>query len=187
MRSRLAIVGLIGLVAVVAAATYALNPSSTALTCTPESPHSQAKNVEGATGDSSEATSSALQESADALVPPPTGATANAMAITSTSATLHGSATPNGEDTLAYFQYGPSPEYGSKTAPTDVGRTKRAVPDQAQINQLRPATTYHYQQIIETPTHILYGADECFVTGRLPGTGPTSTPSPKLVPATQRP
>jgi hypothetical protein len=127
-----------------------------------------------------------LEESSDLLVPPPTGSTGNATGITTTAATLHGEAVPNGEDTRAYFQYGTGTSYGVSTAPADLGSSKTATPTSADIGGLTPNTAYHYQEIIETPTHLLYGADETFVTHA--GSGPpTSTPPTTQVPATEPP
>ena len=114
--------------------------------------------------DPSEAPFSSLQQSSDQLVPLRTGSTGNATAITTTTATLHGSVTPHGENTHSYFQYGTSARYGTKTMPVDVGSVNRAVASAAEIVGLAPSMAYHYQVIIETPTHLLYGADECFVT-----------------------
>jgi len=128
-----------------------------------------------------------LEESSDRLVPPPTGSTGNATGITTTTATLHGEAIPNGEDTHAYFQYGPTAEYGTTTTPLDVGSMNAPVAISAEIASLEPNTTYHYQEIIETSTHLLYGADETFTTQATPSASPTSTPAPAPIPATQPP
>jgi hypothetical protein len=128
-----------------------------------------------------------LQESSDRLVPPPTGSTGNATGITTTAATLHGEAIPNGEDAHTYFQYGPTTEYGTTTTPVDVGSANTPVATSAEVSGLEPDTTYHYQEIIETPTHLLYGADATFMTQASAGLPPGSTPVPTPTPAIQPP
>jgi hypothetical protein len=128
-----------------------------------------------------------LEESSNQLVPPPTGSTGNATAITTTTATLHGEAAPNGEDTHAYFQYGTGTDYGTKSTPADIGSTKTAVATSADISGLVSSTTYHYQEIIETPTHLLYGADQIFTTHSSSVLPPSSTPSPTPTPAKEAP
>jgi hypothetical protein len=140
----------------------------------------------GAKG-SGEPSISTLEQSSNQLVPPPTGSTGNATSITTTAATLHGEITPNGEDTNAYFQYGTSARYGTKTTPVDLGSTNKPRTAAARISGLAPAAIYHYQEIIETPTHLLYGADECFVTSNSHNSLEKSTQRPKAVPASERP
>lgn len=135
----------------------------------------------------SEPTIPTLEESADQLIPPPTGSTGNATNITATSAIVHGDVTPNGEDTRIYFQYGASEEYGSTVGLTDVGSASTADSTATELAGLTPATTYHYQEVIETPTHLLYGADQTFSTQSTSGTPPTSTPSPNPTPAREAP
>jgi hypothetical protein len=130
---------------------------------------------------------STLAEAADALIPPPTGSTGNASAITQSTATVHGSATPAGEQTTASFQYGTTTEYGFKTAPTDLGSAPTPTAASADLTGLAAGTAYHYQEIIETPTHVLYGADEVFSTqaaGGLPPGSTSVTPTPATEPAT---
>jgi hypothetical protein len=130
-----------------------------------------------------EAPPSALQQSLDQLVPPPTGSTGNATAITDTKATLHGEATPNGEDTQAYFEYGSTIGYGTKTTPVDIGSTGANKPTSAAITGLAPNTAYHYVEIIETPHHLLAGSDQSFTTTAGSSSPSTSTPAPARAPA----
>jgi hypothetical protein len=134
-----------------------------------------------------EASISTLNESSDRLVPPPSGSTGNATDITTSTATLHGQAIPNGEDTHAYFQYGSSTEYGTQSPSVDVGSANATVATSAALVGLAPGVTYHYQEVIETPTHLLYGADQTFTTQSSGGAPPTSTPVPTPTPAVQPP
>jgi hypothetical protein len=53
------------------------------------------------------------------------------------------------------------------------------------LTGLAPGTTYHYQEVIETPTHLLYGADETFTTQAGAGSPPSNTPQPAAVPASE--
>jgi hypothetical protein len=123
----------------------------------------------------------ALDENARQLVPPPSGSTGNATGITDAAATVHGEVAPNGEGTQVYFQYGPNMEYGAKTEPVDVGSTGPAIPTSATLARLTASTKYHYQEVIETPTHLLYGADATFTTNASASSPPTSTSPPPSV------
>jgi hypothetical protein len=123
-----------------------------------------------------EAPMSELQQAADALVPPPTATTGGANAITTASATLNGQANPNGQDAQAYFQYGPTTSYGLKTTPADVGSAKSMGPVSVGLTGLTPNTTYHYQAIVETSAHLVYGSDQVFTTMASPGQPPLAHP-----------
>lgn len=136
---------------------------------------------------SSEASIQALQESLDALVPPPTGSTSNATFVTDSEATLHGSVTPNREDTQVYFQYGLTADYGKKTVPVDAGSQHKAIPAAVRIIGLTPGTTYHYTESIETLHHLLAGADQCFTTVPSSFSLTADTPVPKPTPALEGP
>jgi hypothetical protein len=126
-----------------------------------------------------------LAEAADALVPPPSGSTGNATGITEATATLHGEVVPNGEETTVYFQYGRALDYGRETPRMGVGSAHSMVPSSADITGLDPGATYHYQEVIETPTHLLYGADETFTTQDGSAGSTTSTPEPPKAPAVE--
>lgn len=141
----------------------------------------------GSNSSDSEASIQALQASSDQLVPPPTGSTGNATKITDTAATLHGGVTPNGEDTQVFFQYGKTANYDIKTTPVDIGSSPDATSASVRIKGLHPGTTYHYSESIETATHLLAGADECFVTAQSSSSPITSTPVPKSTPAIEGP
>lgn len=133
-----------------------------------------------------EASPQALQESLDQLVPPPTGSTGNATAITDTAATLHGSVAPNGEDTKTYFQYGLTASYGARTPATDAG-SQASSATSARVSHLVPNTTYHYLETIETEHHLLAGADQCFTTAHNHFAPAKSTPIPPATPAHEGP
>lgn len=129
---------------------------------------------------------STLAEAADALVPAPAGSTGNATGITQSAATVHGTATPAGEQTTAWFQYGTTTAYGSTTPTEAIGSSETPTVVSADLASLSPGTTYHYQEVIETPTHLLYGADEAFSTqagGGSPPGSTTVTPTPANEPA----
>src|SRR5262249_20751656 len=51
----------------------------------------------------------------------PVVATKPASAVKDTTATLHGTTSPNGQATTAYFEYGTTTGYGSKSAAKSVG------------------------------------------------------------------
>jgi hypothetical protein len=93
-----------------------------------------------------------------------------ADAITSSSATLHGSFVGNGAHTTYYFEYGTSTSYGSKAplpvppggdagSPAGPGRTSL----EASINGLEPVTRYHYRIVAENGS-TSYSEDNSFRT-----------------------
>ncbi len=107
---------------------------------------------------------SELEEVANALIPPPTVTTGAATSVGAATAKLADEANPNGREGRTYFQYGTSTGYGSLTSATGVGAGTLAVPAVAAIGGLAPATTYHYQAVVETDAHLAYGADRTFTT-----------------------
>ena len=130
-----------------------------------------------------EASPAVLTEALDQLVPPPTGSTGGVTSITATEATLHAEVTPNGEDTQAYFEYGPTTDYGAQTPAFDAGSSNESKPISAVIAGLAPNTTYHYIEVIETSHHMLAGADGSFTTNASGSLSPTSAPGPAPTPA----
>lgn len=103
--------------------------------------------------------------------PPPPEApaitTAGASAVTSTSATLNGSVTPNGVSVReCYFDYGETSNvYGSKApcVPSQVGGST-PVSVSAVVGNLTPGTTYHFRLVATSSAGTGYGSDETFTT-----------------------
>jgi hypothetical protein len=122
-----------------------------------------------------------VEQSFKTLPNPPAVATAEATAVTQTSATLAGSVNPNGgEVSECKLEYGPSSAYGSSapcSSPPGAGAS--AVTVSAQVAGLSPATTYHFRLSATNPGGTSAGADRTFTTvaaragagGHAPGTG----------------
>jgi hypothetical protein len=77
----------------------------------------------------------------------PTVLTGSASTITSTSATLSGTVTPNGADTNAWFLYGTSSTLSGATTTSsqDLGSGTTATPISANISGLNAGTLYYYR------------------------------------------
>jgi hypothetical protein len=113
-----------------------------------------------------------------AIVPPPPGVTTGiANGILYDGATLYGSLTPNGLDTIAYFEFGTTTAYGGATAAQDMGSGGAPVPVTATLTGLMPATTYHYRLDGSNSDGINYGADQTFTTLLPPPTAATGAAS----------
>ena len=94
----------------------------------------------------------------------PTASTEPPSAVTTTSATLHGTVNPNGTSTVYHFEYGTSTSYGSSTEITDAGSGTGDVSVNAPITGLSQNTDYHYRLVAENEAGIVYGDDQTFVT-----------------------
>jgi hypothetical protein len=87
--------------------------------------------------------------------------------LTSTTATLNGVVTPNG-DTSYVFQWGTTTSYGRQTQPATVTGTAPAL-IAAQLTGLQPGTVYHFR--LETSNiddGVTDGADQTFTTPAVP-------------------
>jgi hypothetical protein len=78
-------------------------------------------------------------------VSPPTVTTGAATGITSTSATLNGSVTPNSADTHYQFGWGPTAGLGNLTTLDDAGSGTSGVPVSANLPALSPGTEIFFQ------------------------------------------
>jgi hypothetical protein len=75
----------------------------------------------------------------------PTVTTTAASSVGEKTATINGTANPNGSETKLYFEYGTTTSYGSKTAEFNAGSGVSAVERGETLTGLSPATTYHYR------------------------------------------
>ncbi|HET7511074.1 MAG TPA: fibronectin type III domain-containing protein [Solirubrobacterales bacterium] len=96
---------------------------------------------------------------------PPTTTTTAATSIGEKSATINGTVNPNGSETKAFFEYGTTSSYGSKTAEVNLGAGTSAIERSETLSGLSPNTTYHYRLVAnnenpETGT----GEDKTFTT-----------------------
>ncbi len=102
-------------------------------------------------------------------------ATAPAVVIDSSRATLNGTANPNGVATV-YFEYGPTQEYGSRTPDRDVsGSLSRSFA--ASITGLKGATTYHFRAVLVNAAGTIYGPNREFTTVPNPPVAATGAPA----------
>jgi len=95
--------------------------------------------------------------------PPPTVGTLAASSVTKNSATLNGSANPNGGASTAFFEWGTDANYGNITTQTGIG-TAPQNDFQAFLSGLNSYTTYHYRIDAVNSGGTTYGADESFTT-----------------------
>ena len=89
--------------------------------------------------------------------------TAGVTDVGRTSATLHGSVTPNSGLANVQFIYGTTTKYGKKTSDrllTGVAPTAVA----ATIRGLKPGVTYHYRLVATTSVGTVQGADRTVTT-----------------------
>jgi phosphodiesterase/alkaline phosphatase D-like protein len=99
----------------------------------------------------------------------PAVATGDVSSVAPTSATLHGTVTPNGLSTSWWFEYGTTTSYGSKTSSQSAGSGTSARSVSATVRSLRVGTTYHYRLVAQNSSGRTVGEDRMFST-----TGPPS-------------
>ena len=100
-----------------------------------------------------------------AAVPPPSAVTLAATLVTSISATLNGSANPNGRTTTTWFEYGLTTSYGNSTTATGIGSGNSVLPTGAGLSGLSPGATYHYRTVASNGGGgVSYGNDATFMT-----------------------
>jgi hypothetical protein len=80
----------------------------------------------------------------------PGAETGPVVTLQATSATVSGTVTPNGRPTSYFVEYGTTTSYGLRSAAASAGSTPVAVPVQALLSGLVPATTYHYRVVATT-------------------------------------
>jgi hypothetical protein len=104
----------------------------------------------------------------------PTVTTNAATGVGQASATLNGTANPNGVSTTAYFQYGTSTTYGSSTASQSIGSGSSSSALTASISGLTcGGTTYHYLAVATNSGGTNYGTDITFTTSACGQISPT--------------
>lgn len=122
-----------------------------------------------------------LDLTGDASTSPPTATSGAASGVGTTTATLNGSANPNGLATSAYFQWGPTTSYGSATTSQSLGSGTNAVSVSANLTGLTPSTTYYIELVATNGAGTTNGGDVSFTTAP-PGTpSPIPTPTPPTV------
>lgn len=88
-------------------------------------------------------------------------------AASASATTAHLSATiySNGFQTLAWFQWGTSQQYGHETAAEIVSDTTRAVTLEVDLTGLEQHSVYHYRVAAKNLGGTVYGADQVITTG----------------------
>lgn len=104
------------------------------------------------------------------------GVTAPAAGLASSSATLNGVITPDGEDVTYSFEYGTSPSLGQSTPTQDAGSGTQPQLVQAALSGLTPSTQYFFRlDTTSALTGTTHGQQQTFTT---PAAGP---PAPVTV------
>ena len=85
--------------------------------------------------------------------------TAEATAVTATSATLNGTVNANGTACIYFFEYGPTTAYESSTASYTTSANSTVA---VTVTGLTTGTTYHYRLVADNGTVTIYGADRTF-------------------------
>ena len=88
-----------------------------------------------------------------------------ASLITTSNATLNGMAVPNGEPTIAWFEWGPRGSYGQTTSPTNIGTGTAVVRVSAPVAGLVSRGLYQYRLVSSNAAGLVAGAMELFTTG----------------------
>jgi hypothetical protein len=112
---------------------------------------------------------------------PATAVTAAASGVSSTGATLSGSASnPDALGGSVAFEFGKTTAYGSTTASQTVAAGATAASFGAVLTGLQPGTTYHFRELVTNAAGTAFGSDQTFTTPSI-ASGPVVSPSLKLV------
>ena len=103
-----------------------------------------------------------------APVATPAVTTKPASSIGDSFATLNGTVNPNGETTTAYFEYGTTTGYGSKSPAKSAGSGRSTTNVGIGVSGLAPGTTYHVRLVATNATGTTAGADPAFTTTGAP-------------------
>lgn len=106
---------------------------------------------------------------------PPSVATVSAINLADATATLRGTATPNGKGTV-FFQYGTTPAYGNATAGEEISSTTPLAVS-SEVSGLLPEVTYHYRVGLTTGGGTIFGSNMTFTTTAAPPLVATGQPS----------
>jgi Concanavalin A-like lectin/glucanases superfamily len=93
--------------------------------------------------------------------------TGGVTGITPGLAVLYGTVNPNNEPTRAWFEFGPTTDYGNSTPPIFLSASSSDIPITNTISGLLPGTQYHFQLVATNSSGIARGADLTFTTPSL--------------------
>ncbi len=91
-------------------------------------------------------------------------ATGTAAGIATDAVTLQGSVNPNTAATTAYFEYGTTLSYGSRTSDQNVGSGNSATGIAAAVGGLMPNALYHFRLVATNAQGTTNGLDSTFTT-----------------------
>jgi hypothetical protein len=97
---------------------------------------------------------------------PPCVATLPTTEVWSDHALLKGSASPNGSDSAAWFEWGTTTAYGNRTAATYIGSSFNVLATGSEIMGLTAGLTYHYRAVGSNSAGLAWGTDRNFDTAR---------------------
>jgi len=95
---------------------------------------------------------------------PPTVATLPASAVGPTDATLNGTANPQGVNTIAWFEWGTTTNYGNVTPQQSVGSGGSDTNFSQIMAALTGGTTYNFRAIASNNLGLVYGTNQSFST-----------------------
>ncbi|MBI5674213.1 MAG: PD40 domain-containing protein [Nitrospirae bacterium] len=101
---------------------------------------------------------------ATTIVISPIVTTNSATNVNGNSATLNGTANPNGSATTVFFEYGTSTSYEYRTSDQLIGNGTGDVSVRADITGLSPSTTYYYRVVAANAAGSINGNDVSFTT-----------------------
>ncbi|MBU3666102.1 MAG: hypothetical protein FGM15_09555, partial [Chthoniobacterales bacterium] len=87
--------------------------------------------------------------------------------VTTSSALLGTTVTPNGDATSVVFEYGTTASYGVATSSQGIGSGNSSVATSATLSGLQPGTTYHFRVVAANSQDTTYGPDTTFTTDAL--------------------
>ncbi len=94
----------------------------------------------------------------------PSVSTSSASNVGQTSARLNGRVNPKGRNTTAWFEYGTSTSYGTKSAAVSVGSGTSTRSVSIEVTGLSPGTTYHFRIVAASDAGTSVGSDRTFTT-----------------------
>ena len=113
-------------------------------------------------------------------IPPPLAVTGSASSVEQNTATVTGTVDPEGSHTTYEFQFGVDTGYGVEIFGS-AGSATQPEPFTVTLNDLQPATTYHYRLLATNAGGTTYGADQTFTTNEYPTGTLTTPPTPPLL------
>ncbi|MDB6111260.1 MAG: hypothetical protein JWR69_3010, partial [Pedosphaera sp.] len=96
---------------------------------------------------------------------PPYSATQAPTQITANSANLNGMASPNGDVSVAWFEWGTNSNYGQTTGAVDVGAGNGVVTVTAGLSGLAGHASYYFRLVVSNAVGLAFGGQQQLITG----------------------